>query len=139
MAHLFFYGVLREGVGDWPFLEGLGLGSPATTTGALFAIPAGPHCFPALTPTHALYSSIVHGTIHEAGSVDFAAIDAFEGADYTRMAIDVDGWDGFGDTRAEAYIWTADLPTSALPIPHGDFVQWLEETGNTPLSEVSDR
>mgnify|MGYP001795093685 FL=1 len=139
MAHLFFYGVLREGVGDWPFLEGLGLGSPATTTGALFAIPAGPHWYPALIPTQARYSSIVHGTIHEAGSVDFAAIDAFEGADYTRMAIDVDGWDGFGDTRAEAYIWTADLPTSALPIPHGDFVQRQEEPGNTPHSEVSDR
>ncbi|MEO1647886.1 MAG: gamma-glutamylcyclotransferase family protein [Pseudomonadota bacterium] len=131
--HLFFYGVLREGVGDWPFLEGLGLGSPATTTGALYAIPAGPHWYPALIPTQARYSSIVHGTIHEAGSVDLAAIDAFEGSDYTRMAIDVDGWDGFGDTRAEAYIWTADLPEGALSIAHGDFVQWLDETGHSPI------
>ncbi|MDJ0979531.1 MAG: gamma-glutamylcyclotransferase family protein [Erythrobacter sp.] len=137
--HLFFYGVLREGVGDWPFLQGLGLGLPATTTGALYAIPAGDQWYPALILTQARFSTIVHGTIHEAGSVDLAAIDAFEGADYTRQPIEVDGWDGYGDTLAQAYVWTAGLPENAVPIPHGDFVRWLEETGNTPLSQESER
>ncbi|MEM1195781.1 MAG: gamma-glutamylcyclotransferase family protein [Pseudomonadota bacterium] len=137
--HLFFYGVLREDMSalgaDWPFLTGLGLGSPATTTGALYAIPSGSAWYPALILTQARYSTIVHGTIHEAGSVDLAAIDAFEGADYARQPVDVDGWDGYGDTQAEAYVWTADLPEGAELIGHGDFVRWLQETGREPIRE----
>ncbi len=136
--HLFFYGVLREDMSafgvDWDFLAGLGLGSPATTTGALYAIPEGSAWYPALIPTQARFSTIVHGTLHEAGGVDIAAIDAFEGADYTRQPIEVDGWDGYGETRAEAYVWSADLPEGAVPIAHGDFAAWLKETGNRPLS-----
>ena len=128
--------MLREGVADWPFLEGLGLGAPATTTGALYASPSGSQWYPALIPTQARYATAVHGTIHEAGSVDLAAIDAFEGPDYERQALEIDGWDGFGDTTAQVYIWTAELPEGAELIPHGDFVQWLEETGREPLSAV---
>lgn len=134
--HLFFYGVLREGVGDWPFLEGLGLGSPATTMGMLYAIPAGDKWYPALIPTQARYASAVHGTIHEAGTVDLDAIDAFEGSDYERCALPIDGWDGYGETDAEAYVWIADIPAKAELIAHGDFVRWLAETGREPLSEV---
>lgn len=130
---LFLYGVLREGVGDWPFLAGLGLGSPATTMGALFAIPDPDGWYPALVRTQARFATNVVGTLHEAGDVDLAAIDAFEGADYTRVLVPVDGWSGFGDTQAQAYIWTADLPDNAEPIVHGDFVRWLEETGRTPF------
>ena len=137
--HLFFYGVLREGVADWPFLEGLGLGAPATTMGALYAIPSGEKWYPALIPTQARYAVPVHGTIHEASAVDLKAIDAFEGADYERQELEIDGWDGYGETTAEVYVWISALPTGAIPIAHGDFVQWLEETGNKPLSEVSDR
>ncbi|MEL6485927.1 MAG: gamma-glutamylcyclotransferase family protein [Pseudomonadota bacterium] len=134
--NLFFYGVLREGVGDWPFLEGLGLGAPATTMGMLYAIPSGTSWYPALIPTQARYASAVHGTIHESGAVDIAAIDEFEGADYTRQVLDIDGWDGFGETQAEGYVWTADIPAKAEIIPHGDFVQWLAETGRKPLTQV---
>ena len=137
--HIFFYGVLREGVADWPFLEGLGLGARATTLGVLYAIPSGDTWYPALIPTQARYAVPVHGTIHEASAVDLAAIDAFEGGDYARQELAIDGWDGYGDTIAEVYVWISDLPTAAVPIPHGDFVQWLEETGNRPLGEVSDR
>lgn len=133
--NLFFYGVLREGVGDWPFLEGLGLGAPATTTGALYAIPSGSNWYPALIPTQARYATAVHGTIHEAGAVDLAAIDAFEGPDYERQELEIDGWDGYGDTTAQVYVWTADLPEGAEPIAHGDFVRWLEETGNAPITQ----
>jgi gamma-glutamylcyclotransferase (GGCT)/AIG2-like uncharacterized protein YtfP len=132
-THLFLYGVLREGVGDWPFLAGLGLGATATTTGALYAIPDPGGWFPALILTQARFSTIVHGTLHEAGSVDLAPIDAFEGADYARTSVPVDGWDARGRTLADAYVWTADLPAGAEPIAHGDFVRWLEETGNRPF------
>ena len=133
-SHLFFYGVLREGVGDWPFLAGLGLGAEATTQGALYAIPHEGGWFPALIPTQARYATNVVGTIHEAGSIDIAAVDAFEGPSYTRQALEVDGWDGFGETEAEAYVWTDDLPEGAEPIPHGDFVLWLKETGRSAYS-----
>lgn len=132
-THLFFYGVLQEGLGpdggDWPFLTGLGLGAPATTTGALYAIPAGSSWYPALIPTQARFSTIVHGAIHDASGVDIASIDAFEGADYTRQKVPVDGWDGYGDTEADAYVWTAGLPEGAELIAGGNFVEWLAQTG----------
>lgn len=132
--HMFFYGVLREGVGDWPFLKGLGLGSPATTQGALFAIPDPGGWYPALVLTQARFATNVVGTLHEAGDVDLNVVDAFEGPDYTRQPVPVDGWSGFGDTEAQAYVWTAELPEGAEPIVHGDFVRWLKETGRKPIS-----
>lgn len=137
-THLFFYGVLQDGLGpdggDWPFLRGLGLGAPAATTGALYAIPTRSGWYPALVLTQARYSTIVHGMIHEASGVDIEAIDAFEGADYAREAVLVDGWDGYGETEADAYVWTADLPEGAEPIVSGNFVQWLKDTGRKAYS-----
>ncbi|MEE4154430.1 MAG: gamma-glutamylcyclotransferase family protein, partial [Erythrobacter sp.] len=122
------------GVGDWPFLAGLGLGAPATTTGALYAIPDPQGWYPALILTQARYAVSVVGTLHEAGAVDLAAVDAFEGAEYRRQAVPVDGWDGFGETVAQAYVWTGDLPEGAEPIEHGDFVRWLAETGRSAFA-----
>lgn len=142
-THLFFYGILQEVLGpdggDWPFLAGLGMSAPATTTGALYAIPAAggegaTGWFPALVLTHARYSTVVHGMIHDAGEVDLAAVDAFEGAEYTRQPVAVDGWDGFGETLADAYVWTADLPDGAEPIASGNFAEWLAQTGRRPWS-----
>ena len=131
---IFFYGVLQEGLGDWPFLAGLGLGAPATTQGALYAIPTEDGWYPALIPTQARFATAVHGTIHEVGEIDLAAVDAFEGADYHRQPVSVDGWDGFGETLADAYVWTADLPEGAEPIASGNFVEWLRETGRRAYS-----
>ena len=54
------------------------------------------------------------------GATPFIATDTFEF--------------GYGDTAAEAYVWTADLPSGAVPIPEGDFVAWLAATGNTPYT-----
>ena len=128
-THLFFYGVLQEGLGpdggDWPFLKGLGMGAPATTQGALYAIPHGDEWFPALILTQARYSTIVHGMIHEASHVDMGPVDEFEGASYTRQPVSVDGWDGYGETEADAYVWTDDLPQGAELIASGNFAQWL--------------
>ncbi|AOL22193.1 putative conserved protein YtfP, gamma-glutamylcyclotransferase (GGCT)/AIG2-like family [Erythrobacter litoralis] len=126
--HLFFYGVLREGVGDWPFLAGLGMGSQASVQGALFAIPDAGGWYPALVLTRAGHAVNVVGSLHEAGDVDLAVIDAFEGPQYERMAVPVDGWEA-GGSEAFAYVWTGDLPDGAEPIPHGDFAAWLAETG----------
>ena len=138
MTHLFFYGVLQEGLGpdggDWPFLKGLGLGAPATTQGALYAIPYGDEWFPALILTQARYSTIVHGMIHEASYVDMDPVDKFEGDSYTRQPVRVDGWDGYGDTQADAYIWTDELPEGAEFIASGNFAEWLKETGRRVYS-----
>jgi gamma-glutamylcyclotransferase (GGCT)/AIG2-like uncharacterized protein YtfP len=121
--------VLREGLGDWPFLAGIGPGRTATTSGALFAIrdPAG--WYPALVPGE----GTVIGAVRDAACVDLAAVDAFEGADYVRRPIPVLC---AGETiMAEAYLWTAPLPPGSPQILHGDFARWLAETGHAPLGK----
>ena len=130
-THLFFYGTLREGLGDWPFLTGLGLGAEATTQGALYVIPHNGGWRAALCPTQARFAANVVGTLHEVGEVDLAAIEAFAKGAFVRQLVEVDGWSGAGDL-ADAYIWSGDLPDGAEPIAHGDFARWLEETGRRP-------
>ncbi|MEM6585823.1 MAG: gamma-glutamylcyclotransferase family protein [Pseudomonadota bacterium] len=135
--HLFFYGVLREDVARWDFLDGLGRGLLATIQGRLYAIPSGSKWYPALLPMTTSDAVEVRGAVHEANAVDLAAVDAFEGPDYERRALTVQG--PGGETRAELYVWISDLPPSAVPIAHGDFARWLKETGNAPLSAIEDR
>lgn len=129
--HLFFYGVLREGLGDWPFLAGIGPGRSASASGDLFAIDDPRGWYPALRHGEGPCSSRVTGALHDAGSVDLAAMDAFEGPDYTRRAIPVEV--GGETITADAYLWTAPLPPDAPRIAHGDFARWLAETGHTPF------
>lgn len=129
--HLFLYGVLREGLGDWPFLAGIGPGRPAITSGVLFAIADPQGWYPAMRYGQGPGWSDVVGTLHEAGAVDLAAIDAFEGPEYTRRAIPVICageliW-------ADAYLWAGPLHTVAPRIAHGDFARWLVETGHIPF------
>lgn len=126
--HLFLYGVLREGLGDWPFLDGLGAGRPATARGAMIAIPDPAGWYPALLPG----DDLIHGALHPLGSVDLAAIDGFEGADYRRAPIAVRV--GEAALAAEAYLWAAPVPPAAEPVPHGDFACWLSETGRTSFA-----
>ena len=133
----FFYGVLREDVARWDFLEGMGRGFPARVRGLLYAIPSGSKWYPALLPVPTRDAVPVHGAVHEAGAVDLAAIDAFEGPDYARRALTIKGPDGA--MTAELYVWISPLPAGAGRIAHGDFARWLKETGNTPLCEVGDR
>lgn len=126
--HLFVYGVLREGLGNWPFLAGIGPGRAATATGALFAIPDPHGWYPALVPGE----GTVTGAVHACAGVDLAAVDAFEGADYTRRPIPVLC---AGETvMAEAYLWTAPLAPQAEAVSHGDFARWLAETGRSPYA-----
>lgn len=133
-SHLFFYGVLQENVARWSFLGGLGPGVAASTRGMLYAIPSGPTWYPALIPTEVREAVEVRGMIHEAGLVDLAEIDAFEGADYERQRLNIARLDGSGATKADTYVWIAQLPTWAELIAHGDFARWLEETGRMAYS-----
>lgn len=110
------------------------MGARASTQGALYAIPHKGEWFPALILTQARFAANVEGMIYEAGDVDLAGVDAFEGDQYTRQPIAVDGWDGYGDTVADAYVWTADLPAGAEIIAGGNFAQWLGETGRKVYS-----
>ncbi|MCL9999407.1 MAG: gamma-glutamylcyclotransferase [Erythrobacter sp.] len=127
--HLFVYGVLREGLGDWPFLAGIGPGRAASASGALFAIDDPQGWYPALVPGEGMVS----GALHPCDTVELAAVDAFEGADYARRPIPVQC---AGEAiMAEAYLWAAPLPPGALPIPHGDFARWLAETGHPPFGK----
>jgi len=126
--HLFFYGVLLEGLGEWPFLNGIGPARRATTTGTLYGIGEANGWHPALLPGE----ETIVGAVHEAGGANIAQMDVFEGPDYARtpIPVDVDGT----KIEAEAYLWIAPLPDGALRIAHGDFARWLAETGRSPLS-----
>ncbi|MEM7780323.1 MAG: gamma-glutamylcyclotransferase [Pseudomonadota bacterium] len=133
-AHLFFYGVLQESVARWPFLEGLGQGSPATTRGLLYVIPSGSTWYPALIASEAGEAVTVHGAVHAASQVDIGPVDAFEGADYARQELPIERADGSGPNKADVYVWIAELPDGAERIEHGDFARWLKETGRKPYS-----
>lgn len=128
---LFVYGVLREGLGDWPFLAGIGPGRAATTSGDLFAISDPQGWCPALRHGQGPGWGTVTGTLHDARILDWAAVDAFEGPDYTRRPIPVRC--GGETITAHAYLWTAPLPAGAPRIAHGDFARWLAETGRAPF------
>ncbi len=127
--HLFFYGVLLTEIAPPPvkrLLAGIGAGRPATAGGTLWAVddPAGAH--PAMT----MGNGVVKGALHEAGTVDLAGLDAFEGAAYARTPITVQ-CEGEA-VSAEAYIWVA--PTDGLePISDGDFARWLRESDRPPI------
>lgn len=129
MTYLFFYGVLIAGIAPPPvqrLLAGIGPGRPATARGTLFAIdePDGAH------PAMIAGEGIVRGVLHEAGSVDLAALDAFEGADYLRSPLMVlcEG----EEIAAQAYVFVG--PTDGLePIPDGDFARWLAASGLDPI------
>ena len=65
---LFVYGVLREGLGDWPFLAGIGPGRAATTSGDLFAISDPQGWCPALRHGQGPGWGTVTGTLHDVES-----------------------------------------------------------------------
>lgn len=124
--YLFFYGVLIAELAPPPvraLLAGLGPGVSATARGLLYAIdePAGVH------PAMVAGEGTVRGMLHEAGGVDLAALDRFEGADYRREPVAVATEEG-QEQSADAYVWLRS--TAALEvIPDGDFARWLRESG----------
>jgi gamma-glutamylcyclotransferase (GGCT)/AIG2-like uncharacterized protein YtfP len=144
---LFVYGVLIRELARGRAAEliaALDDGLPATTSGALYAVERegeGGGWYPILLPRPADASDAgqVHGLVHEAGRVDWQAMDEFEDAhdgpdaEYHRREIPVALPNGF-TTSAFAYCYARDLPAAAIPIPHGDFGRWLRETGRAPIA-----
>lgn len=137
---LFFYGVLLGEVASpaiRTLLAGLGHGERATTQGTLFAVPDPAGWYPVLLDG----KQQVTGALHEAGMVDLAALDRFEGVDpadprageYRRAAISVTGQTGLA-VSAHAYLYNHAPGPGFVPIGHGDFARWLRETGNRPLA-----
>lgn len=129
---LFFYGVLQQAVASpaiRAMLSGIGEGQPASVEGVLMAVPDAEAAYPVLLAGE----GTVHGMLHDAGTVDLAALDAFEGAEYRRSAIVAVLTDG-ERVQAEAYRYVAEPQPDFIPIPHGNFAQWLAETGRRPLA-----
>lgn len=129
VKRLFFYGVLMDRVAQGDvrdLLAGLGPGEPATARGNLYAVGERGGWFPAMIPGN----GEVRGVMHPAGSVDLAALDAFEGKEYERRELEVST--AAGRAMADAYVWIEPVGGLEL-IEHGDFARWLVETGRKPL------
>ena len=129
---LFLYGVLQRNLASPAIarlLEGLGEGEPASAAGTLYAVPDARGWYPVLVPG----DGRVHGTLCDAGTVDLAALDVFEGIEHRRSPI-LATPSGREAVRAEAYLYQFAPRPDFLPIEHGDFARWLRETGRTALS-----
>ena len=132
--NLFFYGVLMPELASGRMAELVALLDPgqlATVAGTLFAIadPEGHH------PAMVAGPDTVHGRLHRAGprfgAAELAEMDAYEGKDYARRAVEARLADGTL-LAGEAYVWLG--PTARLsPIPHGDFARYLSESGAPAL------
>ena len=80
--------------------------------------------------------------VHEAGTVDLATLDRFEGVDphdpraaeYRREPVRVTPATG-APLVADAYLYNRAAVSDLALIPHGDFGRWLRETGHRPLAE----
>jgi len=138
--HLFVYGVLIRELAKARAAElvaPLGPGVAARANGVLLGVPGlGGGWYPIMLFDPA--GPEVHGVVHEAKSVDWAGLDAFEdahdgpGAEYRRRPIPVRLADGSA-IEAQAYCYARDVPQGALPIAHGSFALWLAETGRLPI------
>lgn len=136
MMPLFLYGLLLDSVAQGPvrdLLRGLGAGRPAVARGLLYAVPAGGRFYPALLPG----GGKVHGMVHDPGDADLAALDRFEDArpddpaagEFRRGAIEVTLAGARERVAAQAWWFNRAVGPLMLPIAHGNFVQWLKDTG----------
>jgi gamma-glutamylcyclotransferase (GGCT)/AIG2-like uncharacterized protein YtfP len=115
-------------------LAGLGPGRRATAPGLLYAVPDPRGWYPVLIPGE----GTVHGMVHEAGSVDVAALDRFEGLDpqdpkageYRREPVSVTPEAGAA-LQAHAYLYNRQPAAAFELIAHGDFARWLREGGHS--------
>ena len=133
---LFFYGVLIGEIAPprvQQLLAGIGPGQAATVRGMLYAVPDARGAYPVLLPGEGL----VYGQLHEAGSVDLAALDSFEGVDpcdpmageYRREALPATLADG-RMVEAQAYLWNRPVHDGLVRLAEGDFAHWLAGSGH---------
>lgn len=143
----FFYGTLIADSGN-PVTERVHarlrpLGA-AVLRGRLYAIPTLQGWYPAFLDDlrDGAEDGEVHGAAYAAladfGAEDLALLDDYEAyypdrpeaSEYVRRAIvPLRGADG---EAAETYVYRAALPDGARAVPHGDFRQFLAETGLPP-------
>jgi len=128
-GQLFLYGVLQSALacGIVPaLLAGLGPGRRAHVRGRLYAVRDAAGSYPAMIRD--AMAGKVWGVLHDAGSVDLAALDRFEGVEYRRADVAVFS-DGKETVAAQAYLWNRQVDGAMPAIPHGDFARYLAETG----------
>ena len=138
---LFVYGVLIKKLAKGRAAElvaALDDGLPATTRGTLYAVQGEDDgWYPILLPDPE--GGEVHGIVHEAGTVEWQAMDAFENAhdgpdaEYRRMTIPVMQPNALV-VDAQAYCYARDVPADAVPVEGGSFAQWLADTGREPIA-----
>jgi len=135
----FFYGTLITGGGNPRVAAALSRLSPrgeAVAQGLLYALDDPDGCYPAMVAARAGVAGqgAVHGRLMallpEFTEEDLAALDAYEGADYHRLAIEVRRQDG-AQVQAWAYVWAGPVPEEALPLPDGDFAAFLKASGRS--------
>ena len=137
---LFVYGVLMKELASGRAAElvaALEDGLPATTRGTLYGVEGDDGgWYPILLPDPE--GSEVLGVVHEAGAVEWQAMDEFENArdgpdaEYRREPIPVMLPNGLV-VDAQAYCYARKVPSDAVPIESGSFANWLEETGRKPI------
>ena len=136
----FFYGTLLDG-SDNPvardihaLLSPLG---PAGVRGALHAVPDTNGWFPALLPGDGLAQGRLYETRPHFSPADLGRMDAYEDFDPARpeaslyLRREVELSDG---GTAQAYLFNQPLPPGSMPIAHGDFRRWLDESGEAAFS-----
>lgn len=137
---LFVYGVLIKELAKGRAAElvaALEAGLPATTRGTLYGVKGEDDgWYPILIPDPE--GGEILGVVHEAGAVEWRAMDAFESAhdgpdaEYRRESIPVMLSNGLV-VEAQAYCYARQVPTDAVLIEGGSFASWLEETGRSPI------
>lgn len=138
---LFVYGVLIKELAQGRAAElvaALEAGLPATTRGALYGVHGEDGgWYPILLPDPD--GGEVHGVVHEAGAVEWQAMDEFEDAhdgpdaEYRRRTIPV-MLPNAPVVDAQAYCYARDVPEDAVRIEGGSFAKWLDDTGRKPIA-----
>jgi len=134
----FLYGTLMTDagtrMGDW-IGERLVAATPARIPGRLIAIETATGWFPALLPGRGGVG--VRGTLAELrlGPGELALLDRYEGREYRRVRT-VARTDCGQVRTAQVYRWQVAVPPGAPGISDGDFLGWLDRTGNRAFTEL---
>jgi gamma-glutamylcyclotransferase (GGCT)/AIG2-like uncharacterized protein YtfP len=129
----FFYGTLITGGGSPRVAAALSRLCPrggAVAQGLLYALDDPDGCYPAMVAGQGAVYGRLMALSPEFIPEDLAALDAYEDADYHRLAIEVRRQDG-AVVQAWAYVWAGPVPEEAVPLPDGDFAAFLKATGRS--------
>ena len=132
---LFFYGVLMPELASGRMAElisFLDAGVPAHVAGRLWAVRDPHGHFPVMIPGEGRVVGRLHRASEAFGERELAEMDAFEGSGYLRAPIVSIVADDV-EVTCEAYLWRGAISPDFVPIPHGDFSRYLQETGAAPL------